>query len=245
MKENKYDNRNFYEKYSQMPRSVKGLEAAGEWHELKALLPPFQGKRVLDLGCGFGWHCRYAAEQGAEIVTGVDLSANMLAEAEKRTNSSIVHYQKAAIEDFEFAENSYDVVISSLALHYVESFAGLCKKIISSLTYGGSFVFSVEHPIFTAQGSQDWYCDEQGRRLHWPVDSYFMEGLRNSAFLGESVQKYHKTVTTYVMSLIEAGFTINGLVEPKPEEWMLDSVEGMKDELRRPMMLLISAGKQG
>ena len=54
--ENTYDRKEFFEKYSQMERSVKGLEGAGEWHELQKLLPDFSGKRVLDLGCGFGWY---------------------------------------------------------------------------------------------------------------------------------------------------------------------------------------------
>ena len=65
MKENKYDNGGFFQKYSQMNRSIYGLEGAGEWSELQKLLPDFQGKRVLDLGCGYGWHCLYAAQHGS------------------------------------------------------------------------------------------------------------------------------------------------------------------------------------
>ena len=62
MKENKYDDEKFFHQYSQMSRSVDGLKGAGEWHVLQKMLPDFQGKRVLDLGCGFGWHCQYAIE---------------------------------------------------------------------------------------------------------------------------------------------------------------------------------------
>ena len=62
-------------------------------------------------------------------------------------------------------------------------------------------------------------------------------------FLGEDVTKYHKTLTTYVNGLIKAGFCITHLVEPQPDESMLDTVPGMRDELRRPMMLLIAARK--
>lgn len=54
---NPYDQENFFQQYSQMPRSQGGLAAAGEWQQLRALFPPLQGKRVLDLGCGYGWHC--------------------------------------------------------------------------------------------------------------------------------------------------------------------------------------------
>ena len=81
MKENKYDDPVFFEKYSQMERSKKGLKGAGEWSELEKLLPDFRGKKVLDLGCGYGWHCRYAAEHGALSVLGTDLSEKMLGRA--------------------------------------------------------------------------------------------------------------------------------------------------------------------
>ena len=74
MKQSKYDDPIFFEKYSQMSRSQQGLEGAGEWVTLQRLLPDFTGKRVLDLGCGYGWHCIYAMEHGAASVTGVDLS---------------------------------------------------------------------------------------------------------------------------------------------------------------------------
>ena len=78
MKENKYDDPLFFQKYSQMDRSQRGLAGAGEWHELKKLLPDFEGKTVLDLGCGYGWHCKYAAGHGAAHVLGVDISQKML-----------------------------------------------------------------------------------------------------------------------------------------------------------------------
>lgn len=238
--ENAYDKKKFFEKYSQMERSVKGLEGAGEWHELKKMLPDFRGKRVLDLGCGFGWHCRYAAENGAQSVLGIDISENMLGEARRRTEDPRVEYRKISLEEYEYPENSFDAVISSLALHYVESFEDICRKVYRCLKPGGEFVFSAEHPIFTAYGSQDWYRDEKGNIVHWPVDRYFEEGKREAVFLGETMVKYHRTLTTYLGSLLKNGFQITGVVEPMPPESMMD-IPGMGDELRRPMMLLVSA----
>jgi cyclopropane fatty-acyl-phospholipid synthase-like methyltransferase len=64
-----------------MPRSVKGLGGAGEWHTLKELIPTLLNKSVLDLGCGFGWHCRYAREQQASSVIGIDISEKMIQKA--------------------------------------------------------------------------------------------------------------------------------------------------------------------
>lgn len=244
MKENKYDDSRFFAQYSQMNRSVQGLKGAGEWHALRAMLPGFEGKRVLDLGCGFGWHCRYAIEQGASFALGIDISENMLAEASEKNGSPTIEYRCMAIEDFDFPAESFDVVISSLTFHYLESFGDICEKVNRCLTAGGHFVFSVEHPIFTAYGSQDWYYDEAGNKLHWPVDRYFTPGLRKATFLGEEVVKYHKTLTTYLNGLIQGGFEIIGLVEPEPDSEMLETVPGMADELRRPMMLLVSAQKK-
>ena len=103
--------------------------------------PPFEGKRVLDLGCGFGWHCRYAVEQGAASVVGVDLSERMLAEARAMTDSPAIQYLRMPIEAIDFPADSFDVAISSLAFHYIESFGGLCAKVNRRLSAGGHFVF--------------------------------------------------------------------------------------------------------
>ncbi|WP_455587808.1 class I SAM-dependent methyltransferase [Bacteroides sp.] len=243
MKENKYDDEKFFDEYSRMSRSVNGLKGAGEWHALKTMLPDFKGKRLLDLGCGFGWHCRYAIEQGATFALGIDISRNMIEGAKERNASPLIEYRCMAIEDYDFVPESYDIVISSLAFHYLESFDDICNKVYTCLTKGGTFVFSVEHPVFTAYGTQDWYYDEKRQPMHWPVDNYFTEGKRKAVFLGEEVTKYHKTLTTYVNGLIQAGFNITGLIEPEPDRELFGVIPGMEDELRRPMMLLISADK--
>ncbi|TWH58100.1 pimeloyl-CoA biosynthesis protein BioC [Desulfitobacterium sp. LBE] len=243
MKQNKYDDNLFFQKYSQMDRSTKGLAGAGEWKTLEGMLPGFKDQRVLDLGCGFGWHCQYALEHGAQAVTGVDISEKMLAVARTKTDKRI-HYIQMPIEDISFSNNSFDVVISSLAFHYLKSFEGIVEKVSGCLVQGGDFVFSVEHPAFTAYGSQDWYYDEKGNILHFPLDRYFVEGKRDASFLGEEVIKYHKTLTTYLNGLIQGGFELTGVVEPQPPEDLLHTVPGMHDELRRPMMLIVAARKK-
>lgn len=243
MIENKYDDPRFFDQYRQMARSVGGLQAAGEWHELRKMLPDFQGKRVLDLGCGFGWHCCYAVEQGAESVVGVDISEKMLQEARKRNASPRIEYVRMPIEEIDYAEGSFEVVISSLAFHYIASLENLCAKIGRCLVQGGDFVFSIEHPVFTAEGRQQWVQDEKGNPLYWPVDHYFAEGPRRAVFLGEEVTKYHRTLTTYTNTVLDNGFELLRLVEPQPAGNLLDE-PGMRDELRRPMMLLVAARKK-
>lgn len=243
MKQNKYDEENFFSQYSQMSRSMEGLEAAGEWPAFRSLLPDFRNRKVLDLGCGFGWHCRYAREQGARSVIGIDLSDKMLTRAKEMTNDDAVEYQKGAIEDIDFPDESFDIVMSSLAFHYVQHFDELCRKVHQCLSPGGAFVFSVEHPMFTALPAQDWHYGENGDRLHWPLDDYQKEGLRITSFLADDVKKYHRTIETYVNTLIDSGFILKKLAEPAPPEEMQRENASMRDEARRPMFLLLSAGK--
>lgn len=139
-KENKYDDDIFFQKYSQMSRSQQGLAGAGEWETLRKLLPDFKDKRVLDLGCGYGWHCIYAMEHGASSVVGVDISHKMLEVAKEKTHFPQVEYKCCAIEDVEFPEESFDVILSSLAFHYVADYEILVKKIYRILKSGGKLV---------------------------------------------------------------------------------------------------------
>ncbi|MFD2924447.1 class I SAM-dependent methyltransferase [Halobacillus naozhouensis] len=243
MKQNKYDDPEFFSAYNQMPRSLKGLEAAGEWPVFKSLLPDLQNKRVLDLGCGYGWHCRSARKQNASTVVGVDISKKMLEKAREQTDDAAISYVQMPMEDIDFPYSQFDVVISSLAFHYIRSFKAICKKVHGYLAPGGSFIFSVEHPMFTSRKEQDWYVDDQGNRLHWPVDNYRLEGIRETNFLGEDVVKYHRTISTYLNNLIEAGFIVKAVEEPMPSDEMIQKNPMMKDENRRPMFLIISVEK--
>lgn len=240
MNQNKYDDPVFFDKYSKMRRSVHGLAGAGEWETLKNILPNLKDKRILDLGCGFGWHCQYAIEQGAKSVTGVDSSEKMLSEAKKRTSKQI-NYVHESIENTRFTDDSFDIVLSSLTLHYLVSFEDIVKKVFGWLSKNGVFVFTVEHPIFTSEGSEDWYRDSKGNILHFPVDRYFDESGRETTFLDEKVKKFHKTLTTYLDTLLQNGFEITRVVEPKPSEKLINE---MKEELRRPMMLIVSSRKK-
>ena len=134
---NIYDNEKFFESYSQMTRSQQGLDGAGEWQTLKRLLPDFKKKRVLDLGCGYGWHCLYAAEHGAASVIGVDISEKMLEIKSKKNTFDNICYLHDSIDKITFEPNSFDVIISSLAIHYIEDFKKLAKNMADWLVSGG------------------------------------------------------------------------------------------------------------
>ena len=101
MAQNIYDQPAFFEGYSSLPRSVHGLAGAAEWESVRALLPDLAGRRVVDLGGGFGWFARHAAAEGAESVLALDLSENMLARARAETRSPAVRYEIADLDTLE------------------------------------------------------------------------------------------------------------------------------------------------
>src|SRR5205823_2907053 len=150
------DNAEFFEGYSRMRRSVEGLAGAAEWPAMRALLPDLRGQRVLDLGCGFGGFCRWAREQGAAEVVGIDSSEKMLARARNATADIGISYIQADMEQLDLPEASFGLVYSSLALHYIEDFSNLMAKVHRALLPGGCLVFSIEHPIYMASDHAEW-----------------------------------------------------------------------------------------
>lgn len=223
-----------------MSRSREGLDAAGEWHQLKPLFPPLVGKSVLDLGCGYGWHCKFSVEKSANRVLGIDLSRKMIEEAGRRNGDGRIEYRVCGIEEYEYPEGAWDCVISNLALHYIENIGGIFQNVYRTLKQNGVFLFNMEHPVFTAGVGQDWVYSEDGKPRYWPMDDYFLPGERKTRFLGCDVVKQHHTLTQILMGLLKTGFILEAVEEAEPPREMME-IPGMKDELRRPMMLLVKA----
>ena len=240
MPENIYDDPAFFEGYSRLPRSQQGLAGAPEWAALQAMLPCVKGLKVLDLGCGFGYFCRWAAQAGAAKVVGVDSSERMLAHARSETRDSGITYRQADLEDLALPPASFDLVFSSLAIHYVADLQRLLGAVRDWLVPEGRFVFSVEHPIYSAPAQPEWQSDASGTRM-WPLRSYLAEGKRVTDWIAPGVVKYHRTVATYVNGLLESGFRLLRLKEWGPSEDQVRDHPEWADEVHRPPFLLVSA----
>jgi SAM-dependent methyltransferase len=238
MPQNIYDNETFFEAYSRLPRSLEGLDGAPEWPALRALLPEIHRLRVLDLGCGFGWFCRWAREHGAASALGIDVSERMLARARAETRDPAISFLRADLEQLELPLGSYDLAYSSLALHYIENLAGLMAKVHAALVPGGKLIFSVEHPMLTAPSAPGWSA--HGGRKTWPVDRYLEEGPRSTDWLAKGVIKQHRTLGTYINMLIRCGFAIAHVEEWGPTEEQVATQPGWADERQRPPFLLVA-----
>lgn len=239
---NIYDDYAFFEAYANMPRSRDGLASAGEWHQLQPLFPDLKGKKVLDLGCGYGWHCRYAVQMGASEVLGLDSSQRMIEKASSENPDTKITYALCSLDEYSYPEDTYDLVISNLVLHYIENLEFIYQKVYRTLKQGGHFLFNIEHPVFTAGINEDWIYDMDGKPLYWPVDNYYYDGKRETNFLGQNVVKHHHTLTQILNPLLKLGFQLEAIEEAVPSKDML-TLPGMADEMRRPMMLLVKAAK--
>jgi SAM-dependent methyltransferase len=128
------------------------------------MLPALSGKRVGDLGCGFGRASRWMRAQGAASLVGLDLSQNMVTRAKAKALDSAIEYWIADLETFELPEAAFDLIYSALTFHDVEDFRRLTRLIHQALVPGGDLVFTIEHPVFMAATRAHWIADEDSRK---------------------------------------------------------------------------------
>jgi SAM-dependent methyltransferase len=239
MAQNIYDDPEFFANYGQLPRSIDGLDAAAEWPTLQTMLPPMDGLRVVDLGCGYGWFCRWAAEAGAASVLGLDISERMLARAAADTSDARISYRREDLGQLVLSAEAFDLAYSSLTLHYLTDLGRLFGEVRHSLVAGGTFVFSAEHPLYTAP-SRPAFVEHDGHTV-WPLDDYLVEGPRTTNWLADGVVKQHRTIGTYVTALVANGFRVTHLVEWGPSDVQIVEHPEWDVERHRSPFLLVAA----
>jgi SAM-dependent methyltransferase len=244
--QNIYDEPEFFAGYSQMERFGAGWTNAVEQPLFLELLPDPTGLRVLDLGCGAGQLSYHLAVSGAAGVVAIDVSQTMLGLAQAERAHPRVTYRREAIEEVHFEPGRFDLVVSSLAFHYVDDYRKLADNIATWLAPGGVLVFSTEHPMYTARlPGEGWVLDldKGGERVGWRIDNYFQEGLREEHWFVEGVRKYHRTLSTLLDGLLTSGLRVERVIEPAPDAKRLERRPQDRDELRRPMFLLVRASR--
>lgn len=240
--QNIYDDPTFFAGYKSLRQNDTGLNGALEVPAVRQLMPDLRGCTVLDLGCGFGDFARYAREAGAASVTALDVSSKMIEEAKRLTKDPTINYLQCAIEDYIPQPERFEVVVSSMALHYIADYRSVLPRLFVGLRPGGRFVFSVEHPVCTAS-PVGWIANEGNQNQYWPTDQYEEEGPRRTKWFVDNVIKHHRTVASYVNSLLETGFVLNRLVEPAPAVAMLISRPDLTIHRRRPPILILACSR--
>jgi len=172
-----------------------------------SLLPSVEDKRVLDAGCGPGVYSEWLANHGAMVVA-IDVSQNMVKLAERRLNGRAQILQADFGQPLSFLESeSLDVIVSGLALDYLKDWTPTFAEFFRLLKADGVFVFSVSHPAdeFFEHHPNGNYFDTEQVQMIW-------------SFTGAkvSVPYYRRPLTAMIDPLLEAGFILDKLIEPKP-----------------------------
>lgn len=195
-----------------------------------ALVPDVDGKRVLDAGCGTGVYAEWLLDQGADVV-GVDASEAMLDRATERVGDRAEFHRADLGDSLEFAaDGEFDGVVSGLALDYVEDWGPTFAEFARVLAPGGFLVFSVAHPFdeFPLDGDEN-YFDVERRTKDWDVE----------------VPYYRRPLGEMLNPLLDAGFRIERIGEPRPTEAFAEKrPERYEVESKRPVFLGVRAVKR-
>jgi len=197
------------------------------------LLPPIENAAVLDAGCAAGWYAAELARRGA-VVTGVDSSASLLEYARRRIETAKlgdrVKLRLADLaEPLEFADGSFDGIVSSLVLHYVRDWAPMLREFRRILKPGGWLLFSVHHPAADAKRF------EPKRYLETELIEDYWDWVGTVRF-------FRRPLSAVIQAVVDAGFIVEQLVEPLPtEEFRRQKPKSYEHSLRWPEFLIIRA----
>lgn len=166
----------------------------------------------------------------------------MLARAAELTpDGAAVSYQRADLDELELRAAAYDLAYSALTLHYLSDLPRLLGTVHRALRSHGSLVLTVEHPIYTAPTNVA-FMEVDGRRT-WPLDQYGEEGARRRDWLAPGVRKQHRTFGTWMNSLIDAGFTVQRVIDWRPSPEQIAAQPDLAEGVDRPMFLIVVAGR--
>jgi SAM-dependent methyltransferase len=171
-----------------------------------ALLGDVDGLDVLDAGCGAGLLSRWLLDHGARV-TAIDVSPAMadLARRELGDRATVVTADLARPLDFA-GDNRFDLIVSSLAMHYIKDWGAVLGEFRRILKTEGAVVFSTHHPFMDGaiHSPDDYFCFKQ-------ITEEWEKGTGSY-----EVTFWRRPLTSICESIAESGFLIERLVEPMP-----------------------------
>ncbi|MEN3271941.1 MAG: hypothetical protein V7636_702 [Actinomycetota bacterium] len=202
------------------PSSAPRYDSFAEWYagwiaeprddpvavSLFDLIGSVTGQGVLDLGCGQGRIARHLVELGAAEVVGVELSRDMLDHADETPKVTYLHADATTTTWWD--GRPIDGLVTSKALKDIDDLAGAARTAATTVRSGGWFAWSINHPAFPGI---------EHVRSNWPTGgSYFDEGLwfTDGTGVRGTVGANHRTLATYVNTMLDAGFALERLAEP-------------------------------
>lgn len=177
-----------------------------------------KGLKLLDLGCGQGFFSREFFKAGA-FVTGVDLAPKLIQIAKERSSKEINFIVSSADNLGSIANNSFDIVVTILAIQNMKNVEKVFKEASRVLNPGGSFFIVMNHPAFRIPKKSSWNFDEKLNIQYRRVDEY---SSSSSATIdmhpGKKIDEattisFHHSLQYYFEALNKSGFMVSRLHE--------------------------------
>jgi SAM-dependent methyltransferase len=174
---------------------------------------------------------------GAEVV-GLDVSAKMIELAARRLQGKARLIQADFGQPLDFLEsNSFDLILSALALDYVREWTGVFKEFFRVLSEPGYFVFSIGHP-------SDEFYDHHPHGNYFDIEQVEMEFNWPDYGVRVSVPYYRRPLSAMLDPLFEAGFVLERVVEPRPvPEFEREDPQDYAKLMRQPGFICFRARK--
>lgn len=242
--QNVFNDDTFFEGYLELRQNPYCANIVEEKPAIFSLLPDLNGLDVLDLGCGYGENCYEFYKIGARNIIGIDIADKMLDIARSEHIAENITYINMSMEDIKSLNKKFDLIISSLAIHYVKDFNKLVRDVCSLLNNGGVFIFSQEHPFNTAPKTfLGWGRDDNNIPLFYKLTDYNVSGERKTTWIIDNIVKYHRKFADIVNGLVMNGFDIAEIIEPLVSDEIITAKPSYIKNIHKPNFLVIKAVK--
>jgi SAM-dependent methyltransferase len=235
-----YDHPDAVARYAEATAAASQPKHAMEEPALREEIGDPRGLRVVDFGCGDAAIGRTLLDEGCARYLGVNDSEQMVAAAEETLRGTAGEVAHGDMASWSAPAGSFDLVISRLALHYVEDIDGVLAAARACLAPGGRIVVSTAHPVMTSNDPRE---DPDAPVTDWVVDRYFEPGPRTRPWLGGTVTWHHRTIEDHLIALRRAGFELTALRECPPRRERFGDDEAEYARRRRVPRVLLLAGR--
>ncbi len=208
---------------------IDSIGERGDWGRQHVLDPVMMARvkgrqfaNALDVGCGEGRFCRMLKAAGVRA-TGIDPTPAMIAAARQRDSGG--DYRPGNAEALDFADASFDLVVSYITLVDIPDFRAAIREMARVLRPGGSLLMANLTGYISACIDRGWVEDDKGKYLHYPVDNYLGEFPLWLEWSGIRVVNWHRPLDAHMTAFLDAGLILKFFSEPAPRSGEPDHQE--------------------